>query len=66
MTVLICHCEAPIEKQALKQERFSNHARSGAVAIPRKGSARLLLFVANNYLCRGITSQCRSRLSLLV
>ena len=35
----IRHCEAPVEKSALKIILFTNRARSGAVAIPRKGSA---------------------------
>ena len=56
LLILLCHCEALIEKEALIQECFSNRARSGAVAIPRKGSARLLLFVVSNYLCRDVTS----------
>ena len=44
------HCEAPVKKSALKIILFTNHARSGAVAIPRKGSALFQLGTATNLL----------------
>ncbi len=46
----IRHCEAPVEKSALKIILFTNRARSGAVAIPRKGSALLQSGTATNLL----------------
>ena len=44
------HCEAPVKKSALKIILFTNHARSGAVAIPRKGSALFQSGTATNLL----------------